>query len=809
LQDIAQLGINVQYATVPASENALDSLARTARASEVSVSSSARLLSNAFMQTGQAAEYGSRRLSAATSRSRQLGLAAQNASYQIADFAVQVSGGTSVLMALSQQIPQLLGGFGQMGAVLGAVAAVAGGVWLAFGETRTEAEILDDAIKALNDTVDKGRDLLDNYTTSVDDLSAKFGARAKDVKALYDELFRLNGLKLSTKGFTGIEDLLKGNMNRSAQYSSGLRDFFELDSGPRGRRALQQQYDAEAAVFQAKGISEQADAVERLIASTKQLAQFRNGTSAAEQEYIETLVNSLIRLRELEEQYLQTGATAQKQKDAYAQYYRTRVAAAEMLAEKEQELAEKSARANEFAARSRLQSDEALRTAQEQLSALNEQAELAQLISKYGEDSVAVTRRRIDAEREAAQELYESWDISQSLVDELMGAWDAANGLASTDMASTIGAAANAAAALAANMASAARQLATIGRQQAMTRARAETVGNEPARAGAEAVVDFRYSSDNDGGYADIATGRGVGRIVAMENAIRSTAEAAREAEIAVDSADRAFAKLNSPSRGGGGGGGEDRKYQSEAERIIEQARSAAEKYGIELEKLNTLHELGYISAGQFASAQEQLRNAFMETEYSLLISEISTVSQAFGNAVGQAESFSDLMSNLGDVVENTFRRMASSWASEGIETILQALFMPGYSGGSGGGGTGLFGSLFGSLFGGFKATGGSVVPGKKYIVGENRPEVFEPSVPGYIHPSTDMQDSPGSSLPMSQAQKLMVDVRAYVDDDGNFSVAVEKISQKTVDRATPGITSMATSRVQKSMQKSKSFGSL
>lgn len=37
------------------------------------------------------------------------------------------------------------------------------------------------------------------------------------------------------------------------------------------------------------------------------------------------------------------------------------------------------------------------------------------------------------------------------------------------------------------------------------------------------------------------------------------------------------------------------------------------------------------------------------------------------------------------------------------------------------------------SIFGGFRAGGGDVMPGKSYMVGENRPEMFVPSVPGRI----------------------------------------------------------------------------
>ena len=48
----------------------------------------------------------------------------QNTAFQIQDFAVQVASGTSATRALSQQLPQLLSGFGLFGAVIGTASAV-------------------------------------------------------------------------------------------------------------------------------------------------------------------------------------------------------------------------------------------------------------------------------------------------------------------------------------------------------------------------------------------------------------------------------------------------------------------------------------------------------------------------------------------------------------------------------------------------------------------------------------------------------------------------------------------------------------
>lgn len=49
----------------------------------------------------------------------------RNTAYQVQDLAVQIAGGTSAFVALGQQLPQLLSGFGTAGIVIGALAAVA------------------------------------------------------------------------------------------------------------------------------------------------------------------------------------------------------------------------------------------------------------------------------------------------------------------------------------------------------------------------------------------------------------------------------------------------------------------------------------------------------------------------------------------------------------------------------------------------------------------------------------------------------------------------------------------------------------
>jgi len=77
----------------------------------------------------------------------------RNASYQITDFIVQVQGGQKVSLALSQQLPQLLAGFGALGAALGVAAALLPPIISGFLAAADGGKKLDEALSDLNSAV--------------------------------------------------------------------------------------------------------------------------------------------------------------------------------------------------------------------------------------------------------------------------------------------------------------------------------------------------------------------------------------------------------------------------------------------------------------------------------------------------------------------------------------------------------------------------------------------------------------------------------------------------------------------------------
>ena len=78
----------------------------------------------AFNQASRTVGNHSRQLSGQVRGNNAFGRSVQNMSFQVGDFATQVGAGTSASVALGQQLPQLLGGFGILGAAMGAVVAI-------------------------------------------------------------------------------------------------------------------------------------------------------------------------------------------------------------------------------------------------------------------------------------------------------------------------------------------------------------------------------------------------------------------------------------------------------------------------------------------------------------------------------------------------------------------------------------------------------------------------------------------------------------------------------------------------------------
>lgn len=119
----------------------------------------------------------------------------QQAGYQVGDFAVQVSGGTSAIQAFGQQGSQLLGIFGPVGAILGAGVAIVAAIGVAMEKSSGAAINFNDAISKVKDTASdliEATDMMSQKLARLR-LDLAFTAIQKATASASDEVAKLTG----------------------------------------------------------------------------------------------------------------------------------------------------------------------------------------------------------------------------------------------------------------------------------------------------------------------------------------------------------------------------------------------------------------------------------------------------------------------------------------------------------------------------------------------------------------------------------------------------------------------------------------
>lgn len=154
-----------------------------------------------------------------------------NVGYQVQDFAVQVAGGTSATRALSQQLPQLLSGFGLLGVVLGTATAIFAPLIGMLFTSADAAEGLDDRMSELEQAT---RGLIDAAllaVTPMEQLRAKFGDNAEAVNELYRaqlQLARFDFLKSQANVTEGVQGSLSAFAELIARINEIESESFDL-----------------------------------------------------------------------------------------------------------------------------------------------------------------------------------------------------------------------------------------------------------------------------------------------------------------------------------------------------------------------------------------------------------------------------------------------------------------------------------------------------------------------------------------------------------------------------------------------------
>ena len=107
-----------------------------------------------------------------------------NIGFQVQDLAVQIGSGTNAVVALTQQLPQLAGGFGPVGAAIGAVVAVGGALALAFGGLGSKAKDAELAVKAFDAAQAAAKDTAGGSIATIAELATKYAGMSDSLREL-------------------------------------------------------------------------------------------------------------------------------------------------------------------------------------------------------------------------------------------------------------------------------------------------------------------------------------------------------------------------------------------------------------------------------------------------------------------------------------------------------------------------------------------------------------------------------------------------------------------------------------------------
>lgn len=147
----------------------------------------------------------------------------QNAAFQVGDFAVQIASGTSASRAFAQQMPQLLGGFGVLGAVAGAVVAVAAPLAASLLGSGVSAEELGKRIDKLNSLLGEYRSAIDSALMPMDELWKRFGQGATAARETYGALLDISRLEY-LQGMRETVDGMASSLGRVTQLLENYRE---------------------------------------------------------------------------------------------------------------------------------------------------------------------------------------------------------------------------------------------------------------------------------------------------------------------------------------------------------------------------------------------------------------------------------------------------------------------------------------------------------------------------------------------------------------------------------------------------------
>ena len=551
---------------------------------------------------------------------------------QFNDIGMMLAAGQNPLMLAIQQgtsITQVIGPMGAAGAAKALGAAFLSmmsplnlatlGV-IALGATATqwlmgageEALTLSERVDGLTDAFDAYRASAAIANLATGEAAAKFGFAADKAARYHEVLAGINGMRLDQQfagAGQGMLDQIGANMDARANEIgnlTGASQFFGLgDNVMFGEGARQLRSE--------------------LIPLIQSLQDFRDATNV--EDRIVALETALARAAELAQQDGKVGQGKGSEQELLDSMTATLDVLTQLRTEEQQVQQSRAQMAQEYGGILRQQWAERAQFANDEIGRLNEEAAMKQLVARWGEDSLIVTRARVQAERDAYAELVASEVGANALADGMMAAWDNANGVASVDVQGNIALAegatwswADAMGAVGAEISGILSALSSLG--GGMIGNAAKFVEINALKAGksvAEAERARReFQIDNEFDAREASAGNFAERMLIRAERLVATRGLDLDAELGnlrADANERDRAARRGSSGGGRGGGGaamnEDLR---EAQRLFDATRTDAEKYEAELARIEELYAKGAISQETHARAIEMIGEKYLGT---------------------------------------------------------------------------------------------------------------------------------------------------------------------------------------------------
>jgi hypothetical protein len=281
-QSAQQLGqfTNATKGAARAADTLEDQLRATASA-QTQVATTARPMTGAVQGLGQAFSRNSS--------------AIQNASFQLQDIIVQLSMGVPVTRTLGQQLPQLVGGFGPLGAVVG----VAAGAFLSFlpmlMSTTADAKTLQETLDDLSDTIGSMRDLSQEMA-SLEGLAEKYGMIDAELVKLLGNMREQQALAAQNQA----ADAVKAIADEYRIASSAVNIFRITGTGAAADLAEELGLTKNAFLALQAGIreAEAATTLEDQATAVAKIADVLSRATGANEDLVASAIETALKLRE-------------------------------------------------------------------------------------------------------------------------------------------------------------------------------------------------------------------------------------------------------------------------------------------------------------------------------------------------------------------------------------------------------------------------------------------------------------------------------------------------------------------------------